>query len=86
MSRIVNATVLRVSLASLALIGGLFISPVFAAIPMFFLALLWRSSEALVIALILDLIWAPPGQAPYFLIGTIISVWVFEPVRKEILP
>jgi hypothetical protein len=49
------------------------------------LAIRYRAWETLLIGFLMDFVWLPSGSAlhsfPYFMIGSIVLVWIFEPLR-----
>lgn len=52
------------------------------------LALRFRSWEALVLGLMIDLTWMPLGEGftlPIFTLGSIFIVWALEPLRLELI-
>ena len=86
MSKNVNTIAVRLTLAAAGAFGGIIVSPWAAALAIVLLALLWPSWEAIVLGLCMDLFWLPPGHVPYFTLGAIAVVWLFQPIRKEFLP
>ena len=79
----------RAALVALALIGGIFFSPWIPGVCIVLLAIRFRAWEALFIGLLMDLIWLPAGSPaahlPLFTIGSLVLVWILEPVRSEFL-
>lgn len=50
------------------------------------LSLRFRAWEAIIIGLLMDLLWLPTaGHYPWYFIASIAIVWIFEPLRKELL-
>ena len=77
---------IRVFLFLLGLWGALFGPWWLALVSIILLSLRFRAWEVLVLGLLVDLLWLPAGwHWPYFLITSIVVVWVFEPLRKELL-
>lgn len=80
---------LRVVLFLAALLGAFFAPFWVPLLCMILLSLRFRAWEALFIGLLMDLLWLPSvgffNPFPYFTVGAIILVWIFEPVRKEFL-
>ena len=54
-------------------------------VPMVLLSIRFRAWEAMVLGLFMDFMWLPWFGVPMFLILSIILVWIFEPLRKELL-
>jgi hypothetical protein len=76
---------IRIALFLGGLAGGLFMSPYVPAIAILALSLLFRAWEAILLGLLMDLMWLPPGHPPFFTVGAIAVVWLMEPIRKEFL-
>lgn len=55
-------------------------------VAMVLLSLRFRAIEVLFLGLFMDFFWLPSGTGwPMFLIASILIVWLFEPLRKELL-
>lgn len=79
---------IRILLTIVGVLGGFFVHPAIPAVCIVFLAFAYRSYEALVLGLLIDFAWQPVGFAhplPIFTIGAIVIVWVFEPIRSQLL-
>lgn len=80
-----NLNGLRVGIAAFGLLSGLLLSGSLTMIAIIALAFLWRAWEAPFLGLIMDFISLPVVGIPFFTIGSIILVWLMEPIRKEFL-
>ena len=83
---------MRVLLAVIGFASALVAPPWVPAICVVLLAVRYRAWEAIVLGLLVDLTWQPLGLAggifhtlPLFTLFCIIVVWVFEPVRSQLL-
>lgn len=75
--------ILRITIAVMGFLAAIVLNAWVPAIAIVALAFLWRSWEALLLGLFVDLLWLPQGQIPFFTVGAILVVWVMEPIRKE---
>lgn len=76
---------IRISIAAIGFVGAIF-SPVWIPIAAIFIsAFFWRAWEAMLLGLFIDFLWLPIGATPWFTVGAIIIVWLFEPIRSEFL-
>ena len=65
--------------------GGGFRSAVAPIVPMILLSMRFRAWEALFIGILTDFLYAPGLHIPLYLFSSILIVWAFEPLRKELL-
>jgi hypothetical protein len=78
----------RIVIATIGLLGGIFLTPYIPLLAAAILALRFRAWEAMVLGLIVDMLWLPPGfmwGIPVATILAIVLVWGLEPLRKEFL-
>lgn len=80
-----NLNGLGIGIAALGLLGGLIVSGWIAAIAIVALAFFSRAWEAPFLGLIVDFVWLPVGGVPFFTLGSLVVVWLMEPIRKEFL-
>jgi hypothetical protein len=73
----------RFALAICGVLSALFFSWWITAVCIAVLAICWRSWEAVAIGLLMDLLWLPPHGFPFFFAGSILLVWLLEPLRRE---
>ncbi len=82
-------TSIRVLLGALGLFGILSGPWLLTPISIVLLSLRFRAWEALFLGLLMDLTFEPAGgffhSIPLFTLGAILVVWVFEPLRKQLL-
>lgn len=80
---------MRTLIATAGFVSALAGAPWFTALCILALALRYRSWEAVVLGLCVDFLWLPLDLSvytlPYFTIGSIIIVWIFEPLRVQFL-
>lgn len=80
---------MRVIIASAGLLSAFAGFPWLTALCIVALALRYRAWEAVFLGLIVDLLWVPSDISfavfPYFTIGSILIVWLFEPLRVQFL-
>jgi len=76
---------LRIFLFCLGVLAALFGPPWLPLVPVVLLAMRFRAWEVIVLGLFTDFLWAPSLHIPLFLISSIVIVWAFEPLRKELL-
>lgn len=80
--------IFRIGVAAVGFIGALFGIVWIPISCIVLLALRFRSWEALVLGLMIDLTWMPLGTEfalPIFTVGSIFIVWALEPLRLELL-
>ena len=84
-----NSTTTRILVFSIGCVGAFFVHWTVPLIAIAILALAYRSWEALILALLVDLLWWTPvgewslAMLPLYTIGAICAVWMFEPLRLE---
>jgi hypothetical protein len=82
-------TWIRIIIAVIGFLGAIFWSWYIPAICIVLLALRFRSWEAILLGVFMDLLWLEPGGGfhglPLFTIFAIVVVWIFEPLRVEFL-
>lgn len=79
---------IRIGLTLIALLSGIFWSPWIALACMIMLAFAYTAYEVLFIGLVLDFLWHPIAvlhPLPLFTIVAILSVWLLEPIRSQLL-
>jgi hypothetical protein len=76
---------LRVGLSLFGICAVIFGPPWLVLVPMALLSMRFRAAEVILIGLFADFLWSPGLQLPLFLIASIVIVWAFEPLRKELL-
>ncbi len=76
---------LRVFLALFGFWAALFGPPWLIFIPIVLLSMRFRAGEVMALGLFTDFLWAPALHVPLFLISSIVILWAFEPLRKELL-
>lgn len=76
---------IRIALSSLGLWTVLFGPAWFVFVPIVLLSMRFRSWEAIALGLLMDFMWLPGLHVPIYLIASIAIVWVFEPLRGELL-
>ena len=54
-------------------------------VPIVLLSLRFQAWEAILIGLLMDFIWLPAFHIPYYLLVSVIIVWLLEPMREELL-
>ncbi len=54
-------------------------------VPIILLSIRFRSWEAVALGLLMDFLWLPGLHVPLYLIASLAIVWVFEPLRGELL-
>ncbi len=75
----------RIVIALFGFTSAIFLPWWVPAIVILTLACIWRSWEAILLGLFVDLLWLPTHEFPFFAIGAIVAVWILEPIRKEFL-
>ena len=75
----------RIFLSAFGIFAILFGPPWLLIVPMLLLAMRFRAWEAMVLGLLDDFMWSATLHVPLFLISSIVIVWAFEPLRKELL-
>ena len=79
----------RIGLFALGVAGALFVSPWVPAACILLSSLRFRAWEAVLLGVFTDLMWLPAGSLlinpPLFTMGSIIIVWMLEPLRSEFL-
>jgi len=78
----------RIGVAALGFFGALYISPWVPVVCIVLLAIRFRAWEAIVLGVFIDLMWLPGGHfasLPLFTMGSIVVVWLLEPLRSEFL-
>jgi hypothetical protein len=86
MSRIGISALARIALALIGFLSAIVGWPLLTAACILALSLRYRAYEVLVIGLLADFLWQPAGaHIPYFTLGALVAVWIFEPVRTEFL-
>jgi hypothetical protein len=82
-------TALRIVIAAIGFVGAVFWVWYIPAISIVLLSLRFRAWEAIALGVFMDLLWLSPGGGfhglPLFTIFAIIVVWLFEPLRTELL-
>lgn len=80
---------IRIVLASFGYISALVGVPWLTALCIVLLALRFRAWEAVLLGLCMDFLWLPMQFSvytlPYFTIGALLIVWLFEPLRAQFL-
>jgi hypothetical protein len=75
----------RIFLIALGFWGALYGPWWLPYVPIVLLSLRFRAWEAIVLGLVTDFLYAPSLHVPMYLILSIVIVWVFEPLRSELL-
>ena len=79
----------RISLGLLAASGALFTVWWIPAICMLLLSLRFRAWEVPLLGLLIDFLWLPAGSPfvniPIFTLVALVVVWLFEPMRSQLL-
>lgn len=75
----------RIALVFFGLYAAIFGPSWLVLVPMILLSMRFRAWEVIFLGLITDFLWLPGLLIPVFLIAGIAIVWVFEPLRKELL-
>ena len=75
----------RLLVALVGFAGAIFLPWWIPALSILILALFWRAWEAMVIGLFVDFLWLPAHALPLFTLGSILAVWLLEPLRSEFL-
>ena len=75
----------RIVLSILGVYAVLFAPPWLPIVPMILLAMRFRAWEIMILGLLTDFIWTPTLHVPLFLLASVVIVWAFEPLRKELL-
>jgi hypothetical protein len=79
----------RPFIALVGFLGAIFFTPWISALCIVVLAVRFRSWEAILLGLFVDLLWLPPDSVlhglPLFTLGAVLIVWAFEPLRSEFL-
>lgn len=82
-------TALRIVIAAIGFLSAIFWSWYIPVLCIVLLSLRFRAWEAIVLGVFMDLLWLAPGGGfhglPLFTIFAIVVVWVFEPLRTELL-
>jgi hypothetical protein len=76
---------IRIFLSCLGLYAVLFGPSWLIVVPMLLLSMRFRAWEVIALGLLADFLWLPGLHLPLFLIAGICIVWVFEPLRRELL-
>lgn len=77
---------MRIALACIGVLSAVAGWPVLTALAILVLSIRYRAYEAPFIGLLTDLLWqGSPWHAPYFTIGALAALWIFEPLRAEFL-
>lgn len=80
---------MRVIIVAIGFFSAFAGSPWITAICILALAIRYASWEAMLIGLTMDMLWLPADISlaafPYFTIGAICAVWLFEPLRSQFL-
>lgn len=79
---------IRILLTLIGVFGGMFVHPMVPIVCILLLACAYRSTEALFLGLFMDFAWQPLSYLhplPYFTLGAIVIVWLFEPIRSQLL-
>ena len=76
---------IRALLFALGAWGALFGPAWLPLVPMVLLSIRFSAWEVLLLGLLEDFLWMPGTQVPWFTVAAIIIVWMFEPLRKELL-
>ena len=75
----------RIGLTLLGVMAAIFGPAWFTLVPMVLLSMRFRAWEVIVLGLLTDFLWLPGLRLPLYLVAAIVIVWVFEPLRKELL-
>lgn len=77
---------MRLVLSLLGLLSALFAPYYITALFIIALCVRYRAYEAVALGLILDFLWQPAGaHLPFFTVIALVSLWGFEPLRREFL-
>ena len=79
---------MRTALAICGILSAIFAPPWATIIIMALLAFCYPAFEVLLMGLLVDFLWMPPGflhPLPIFTISAFALVWGLEPLRKEFL-
>lgn len=80
---------MRALVASVGLVSAFIGLPWLTAFCIIALTIRYPAWEAIALGLLMDLLWLPGTISleafPFFTIGTIIIIWLFEPLRNQFL-
>jgi hypothetical protein len=80
---------MRIAISSVGFLSAILGVPWLTALCIVALALRYRSWEAILLGLCVDFLWLPLGLSmytlPYFTVGALFVVWMFEPLRMQFL-
>jgi hypothetical protein len=76
---------LRIFLFCLGVWAAIFGPPWLPVIVMVLIVMRFRAWEVVFLGIFTDFLWAPGLHVPLYLIASIVIVWAFEPLRKELL-
>jgi hypothetical protein len=76
---------LRIFLFCLGIGAALFGPPWLPFVPMVLLSMRFRAWEVFLLGLFTNFLWAQGFHVPLYLISSILIVWAFEPLRRELL-
>lgn len=75
----------RIALVLFGFLSAVFLPWWVVVIVAVVLSFFWRAWEVPLFGLFVDFVWSPVHTTPFFVIGAIVLVWLFEPIRKEFL-
>ena len=78
---------MRISLAIAGLISAFFAPWWVTILFMIALSIRYRAWEVLALGVVMDFLWLPAGfgHFPIFMLASIVIVWIFEPLRDQLL-